>query len=112
MDHSSPEEIKKHVKLYLLIGLVLIIGTCLTVYIATIDFGSHHLNIGIGLLIAAIKASCVALIFMHLNSESKLIYKILVFAAIFVFGLAFLTLYHDPLVDRFFDNTTPALKSH
>lgn len=83
---DSPEEIKKHVKLYLLIGATLFVCTVLTVAVAKVewlDFGSRGFGTAdmvIGLLIATFKAGCVAMIFMHLNSEKKMIY--------FLFGLA------------------------
>lgn len=77
---DSPEAIKKATRLYLLIGLVLFAGTGLTVLVATqpsLDFGKHGFDtfdLVIGLLIATVKASLVALIFMHLNHEKRLIY--------------------------------------
>jgi caa(3)-type oxidase subunit IV len=85
-----------------MIGGVLIFGTVFTVWIASVDLGSHARNIGIGLLVATIKASLVALIFMHLKGERGLIYKFLVFTVIFVIGLAFLTLLaqSNPLVAK------------
>ncbi len=77
---DSPEEIKKHVKLYMLIGVILFICTVLTVAVAKIewlDFGARGfdaIDMVIGLLIASVKATLVALIFMHLNHEKKMIY--------------------------------------
>ena len=82
---DSPEEIKKHIKLYLVIGITLFVCTVLTVAVAKLewlDFGSRGFGTAdmvIGLLIATFKATLVALIFMHLNHEKKLIY--------WVFGL-------------------------
>jgi len=77
---DSPEEIKKHVKLYMLIGVTLFICTVLTVAVAKIemlDFGERGfdtIDMVIGLLIASFKAGLVAFIFMHLNHEKKMIY--------------------------------------
>jgi cytochrome c oxidase subunit IV len=93
-DHSSPEYLKKQSNLIWLIGGILIFGTVFTVWIAGVDLGSHACNIGIGLLVATIKASLVGLIFMHLKGERGLIYKFLVFTIIFVIGLFFLTYLH------------------
>jgi caa(3)-type oxidase subunit IV len=70
--------------------LILFVGTVLTVLAAQHNFGSRHLNLGIGLLIATVKASLVALIFMHLKSERGMIYKFLLFTAIFFAGMMFL----------------------
>ena len=66
---DDAHDIEKHIRGYLIIGAALILGTIITVLAAQIDFGNHHLNIGIGLLIATVKASLVALYFMHLISE-------------------------------------------
>ena len=98
---DSPEEIQKHIKTYLMVGAALFAFTVITVVVSWFHFGSMEMNYAIGLGIACFKASLVALIFMHLNSEKKLIYKILLFTVIFVIGLAFLTLLAggDPLMD-------------
>lgn len=98
---DTPEEIKSHFKLYLTIGGVLFIGTVLTVAVATIpvlDIGIHGFDTAdaiLGMIIATVKASLVAIIFMHLNHEKKAVYWIflgsLAFAAalIAIFALAF-----------------------
>ena len=54
-------------------------------------------------LIAVVKASLVALIFMHLNAEKSLIYKVLLFTVFFFFGLMFLSLFEvwDPIHAQF-----------
>lgn len=90
-------DVSKHVKTYLLIGLFLLIGTGLTVYAATLHFGSHAMNIGIGLLIATVKATLVALFFMHLISEKTAIYMFMSVTVFFFAGLMVLTLWasHD-----------------
>ena len=69
---------------------VLFGGTVLTVLVAPIDFGYHWRNVAIGLTIATIKASCVALIFMHLSHERGMIYKFLLFTVIFFAAMLFL----------------------
>jgi cytochrome c oxidase subunit 4 len=51
----------------------LIVLTVVTVKIAKVDFGSVAINITIAMLIASIKAGLVALYFMHLKWEEKLI---------------------------------------
>ncbi len=93
-DHDSPEYLKKQSLLVWKIGGWLIVFTCLTVWLQYVDFGSHSRNVIIGLLLAAFKASLVALIFMHLKSERGLIYKFLAFTVIFVIGLFALTYLH------------------
>jgi len=98
-DHDSPEYLKKQSKLIWIVGGFLLICTGITWLVAFWDFGSRSANITIGLLIAAFKASLVALIFMHLKSERGLIYKFLVFTVVFVLGLFVLTFlaWSDPL---------------
>jgi len=98
---DSPEAIKKHIKLYLLIGIVLFICTVLTVAVAKLEFldfgkrGFDGMDATIGLLIATFKATLVALIFMHLNHEKKMIYWLFGlglffgFCLIAIFGFAF-----------------------
>jgi caa(3)-type oxidase subunit IV len=81
---SSPEEIRKHIRLYLGIGIVLLVLTAVTVGLSYVDFGSHTANMVIGLAVATFKCSLVVLIFMHLNNERPLIYKILAFAMLFL----------------------------
>jgi caa(3)-type oxidase subunit IV len=77
---DSPEEIKKSIHLCLAIGGVLFVGTVVTVLVATVpalDIGGHGFDKAdmiLGLAIATTKATLVALIFMHLNHEKKMIY--------------------------------------
>src|ERR1044072_1494802 len=93
-EHS--EDVSKHIRGYLIIGGTLIIGTVLTVLASYVELG-HHWNIVLALVIATVKASLVALFFMHLISEKQMIYTVLAFTAFFFTGLMFITLgaYHD-----------------
>ena len=93
-DHT--DDISKHVRGYLIIGGTLIVGTVLTVLAYYVDLG-HSWNIVLALVIATVKASLVALYFMHLISEKQMIYTVLAFTAFFFVGLMFLTIgaYHD-----------------
>jgi cytochrome c oxidase subunit 4 len=95
--HHDDHDVSKHIRTYLLIGLFLLIGTGLTVYAATIHFGSHSMNIAIALLIAVVKGSLVALFFMHLISERTAIYMFMSVTVFFFAGLMVLTLWatHD-----------------
>jgi len=93
---ESPADIQKHVKTYLKIGAGLIFMTVVTVYLSFVDFGSHSNNMLIGMAVATFKSAMVALVFMHLNHERPLIYKILVFATVFVTVMFVLfTFVHD-----------------
>lgn len=93
---ESPEEMAKHKRAYWLVFYALCFFTVFTVALAKFhifDFGapgvSSH-DIIVGLIVAAVKSSLVGLIFMHLNHEKGLIYKILVFT--FCFALAMMAL--------------------
>ena len=85
MEHA-PEAIKKHVKIYITVFAVL---ACLTVVTVAVSY--LHLPIrkavAVALAIATVKASLVALFFMHLISERVIIYSILILSFIFVLGL-------------------------
>lgn len=65
--------------------------------------GATPADIVVALLLSAVKASLVALIFMHLNHEKGLIYKILAFTFFFALGLMILTLFNlsDPILEQF-----------
>ena len=106
MSHANDtdHDISKHIRTYLLVGVFLLIGTGLTVWAASIHFGSHTMNIVIALVIAIAKASLVALFFMHLISERTAIYMFMSVTAFFFAGLMALTLWasHDhPLATEF-----------
>jgi caa(3)-type oxidase subunit IV len=91
--HGAPLDLAKTVRSYLKVGGVLILGTFLTVAVAYVPWmqtGVHWADTTIGLLIATIKVSFVGLLFMHLNHERGLIYKVLFFTIIFSIAMMFL----------------------
>jgi caa(3)-type oxidase subunit IV len=98
-EHAA-HDVSKHIRGYLKIGAILLFGTLLTVALSYVNFGSMKANVAIAMLVATVKATLVALVFMHLSSERKLIYRILLFTAFFVLGLFWLTYLHwyDPVV--------------
>jgi caa(3)-type oxidase subunit IV len=104
-DSADPAELQKHVKTYLWIGLFLLFATGATIAIAFYEFPTHSMNIIVGMIVATIKASFVALIFMHLNHERPLIYKFLAFTTVFCFVLfvLFICSNADPLNDHNFE---------
>jgi len=83
---SHAPDIKKEVRTYILVFVGLLALTIVTVAVSYL-----HLNIKgaviLALIIATIKASMVACYFMHLISEKKLIYIILIFTFIFFLSL-------------------------
>ena len=56
----------------------LVVLTIVTVAVAFMDFKNEAIRVAVALLIAATKAMCVALFFMHLKFEGKLIYAIFI----------------------------------
>jgi cytochrome c oxidase subunit IV len=93
VDEHTVEEMRHHIRRYLIVGVALAIGTVLTVWASLINFGSREINIVVALLIALVKGSLVAGFFMHLISERKMIYAVLACTAFFFTGLFFLTLW-------------------
>ncbi len=93
-------DVSKHVRGYLIVGGTLLAFTALTVFLSYINFGTQKANVAVALLVATFKAGLVAAIFMHLSSEKKLIYRILIFTGFFVLGLFWLTYlaWYDPVV--------------
>ena len=86
--HDSPEEIKKSVRKYVMIGGVLYVMTVVTVMLSWVDLPTVP-AILLGMAVACFKASLVALFFMHLIDEKKLIYYTLALTVTF-FGVCML----------------------
>jgi cytochrome c oxidase subunit 4 len=89
----DPVEFKKHLRGYWVVFGALCVGTVLTVAAAT--FGLHRgwseaTVITVALIIASTKATLVALYFMHLIDEKKLIYWTLLLVATLFLPLLFL----------------------
>ena len=89
--HSDPAEVKKTVSKYLLIGAALLVFTGITVA-ANLVHLAVPLAITVALIIATIKGSMVAAVFMHLNHEKKWIYASLMLTVIFFIVLLFVPL--------------------
>jgi cytochrome c oxidase subunit 4 len=81
----SAEDIAKHVKIYVAVFIALLVGTAVTVGLNAVHFDSKAITISIALFVAVIKAALVAGFFMHLISEKKAIYAMMV-ATVFFFG--------------------------
>ena len=87
-DHSAvsvaghdPAEIDKHVRVYITVFVLLMALTLVTVAISYLDL-STPMAIALALFVATIKGSLVACYFMHLISEKKLIYAVLVITVV------------------------------
>lgn len=92
MSGHTPEEIKKHVKTYIMVFSALLFLTIVTVGISYIHLPVHQ-AILLALLVASIKASLVALFFMHLSAERKIIYSTLALTGVLFVFLMSISLY-------------------
>jgi cytochrome c oxidase subunit 4 len=68
-------------KTYFAVWIALLVGTALTVIAAQFDLGSF--NAAVALTIATIKATLVALFFMHIKGSSERLTKLVVISALF-----------------------------
>ena len=85
---AHPHEIDVHVvpvRLLLSIGAALLVLTAVTVGVTYVDLG--RLNVAVALLIAVVKATLVALYFMHLRWDRPLN------AVVFVAAIGFVLLF-------------------
>ena len=82
---DSPEAIRKEIRKYLYVFGGLAILTIVTVAIAQLHLPTWQAVL-LALIVASIKGSLVAAFFMHLISERRLIYAVLVLTAFF-FGM-------------------------
>ena len=93
MSGHSPEEIRKSVRVYIKVFVVLAILTAVTVGASYLPLGGGS-SVAVALAIAAVKASLVAIFFMHLKGEVKTIFRALVLTGIFFVFLMLLPLSH------------------
>ena len=92
-NHDNAHEIQHHVKRYLFVFYALIVGTVITVAATWIPIESVAITVAIALFIACVKGFLVAGYFMHLISEKKMIYGILLTTVFFFAGLMYLTIW-------------------
>ena len=84
MSHDSPEEIRKTIRTFMMVGAALLVLTVVTVAVSYVHMESIAARVGVALLVAGAKGSLVALVFMHLKAEKMWIYTTLAFTAMFV----------------------------
>ena len=82
MQHADPAEMKKHIRTYLMIGAALYLGTIITVGVNQVHL-AVPLAITVALIVATVKGSLVASVFMHLSHEKKWIYGSLILTVLF-----------------------------
>ena len=92
MSGHSPEEIKKSVKTYIGVFFALMVLTVVTVGVSYIHLPVHQ-AVALALVVASIKASLVALFFMHLIDEKRIIYGTLALTGVFLVFLMSITMY-------------------
>ena len=89
-DHAV--DIDRHVRVYITVFVTLMVLT-----IVTVSVSRYHLAVpiavSVALLVATVKGSLVACYFMHLISEKKLIYAVLVLTAVFFVALLALPIF-------------------
>ena len=86
-DHAV--DIDKHVRIYITVFVTLMALTIVTVAISYLHL-PVALAVTVALIVALIKGSLVACYFMHLISEKKLIYAVLVLTVAFFIALMIL----------------------
>jgi cytochrome c oxidase subunit IV len=89
--HSDPAAIKKSIRTYLMIGGALFVGTVITVLANQVHL-AVPLAITVALIIATVKGSMVAAVFMHLNHEKRWVYGALLLTVAFFIVLLFVPL--------------------
>lgn len=87
-DVHSPEEVRKHVRVYMMVFVALALLTIVTVGVSYLHLSTAK-AVAVALVIATIKGSLVACYFMHLISERAVIYWTLLICVVF-FGLLLL----------------------
>ena len=89
--HAAHDDIRSHVKTYMMVFGALMVLTIITVGVSYV-----HLPVAgavtVALIVATIKGSLVALYFMHLLHERKVIYWVLALTVIFFIFLMFVPL--------------------
>jgi cytochrome c oxidase subunit 4 len=77
----DPADIDRHVRVYITVFVALMALTLITVAVSYLDL-STPMAIAVAVFIATIKGSLVACYFMHLISEKRLIYAVLVITVV------------------------------
>ncbi len=82
-EHMTVEEVKKHIRVYMMVFAALAVLTVVTVLVSFLDV-SFYPALVVALLIALVKGSLVGAYFMHLISEKKVIVWVLVTTTVFL----------------------------
>jgi cytochrome c oxidase subunit 4 len=96
----SPQEVGRHIRIYVAVFVALLVGTIVTVWLNYLHFDSVVLTVSIALFVATVKAFLVAGYFMHLMSEKKVIYSILGVTVFFFAAMMYLCVWSRDAVPR------------
>jgi len=91
MSTHNTEDMLKHIKIYIVIFFALAVLTVVTVWASYIHV-SEWLHVTIAMSIASVKGGLVVAYFMHLISEKKLIYAVLILTAFFFIFMLIVTM--------------------
>ena len=80
-----------NIRRYLIIFGCMVVSALVTVGISLAPFGNHKINIGLALVVIVFQAFLVLGFMMHLLTERKMVYIVLVFTGIFLLALMVLT---------------------
>jgi cytochrome c oxidase subunit 4 len=83
-DHAA--DIDRHVRVYITVFVALMVLTIVTVAVSYLHL-PVPIAVSVALIVATVKGSLVACYFMHLISEKKLIYAVLVLTVVFFAAL-------------------------
>jgi cytochrome c oxidase subunit 4 len=89
--HAAHDDIRSHVKTYFMVFGALMVLTIVTVAVSYLELATP-MAVTVALIVAIIKGSLVALFFMHLLHERKVIYWALMLTVIFFVFLMFVPL--------------------
>ncbi len=89
--HAAHDDIRSHVKTYLMVFGALMVFTIITVAVSYLELATP-LAVSVALIVATIKGSLVAMYFMHLLHERKVIYWALMLTVVFFVFLMFVPL--------------------
>jgi len=79
---AQHEDVSKHMGKYYVVFVALLCLTAVTVGVSYLHL-NRPIAITVALIIATVKAGLVAAVFMHLISERKVIYAVLILTALF-----------------------------
>jgi cytochrome c oxidase subunit 4 len=92
MHEATPEAIRKETRVYILVFAALATLTVVTVGVSYLDL-SKGPAIALALTIAIVKGSLVACYFMHLISEKRVVYYVLILTVLFFAALMLAPVY-------------------